>query len=167
MVLCCAETDVRLMGRDALGVRGIQLEGDDCVIGAELYEEGKQLLAVTEKGFGKRTPVEEFLRMGDNGARGPQKRGGKGLKGYLLTEKTGPVAGVRVVSDEDDVMLIEEGGVVIRMAASDINVYRRGTQGVIVMRIGDGSRVIAIERVDKEESETAGEESNESEESEQ
>ncbi len=167
MVLCCAETDVRLMGRDALGVRGIQLEGDDCVIGAELYEEGKQLLAVTEKGFGKRTPVEEFLRMGDNGARGPQKRGGKGLKGYLLTEKTGPVAGVRVVSDEDDVMLIEEGGVVIRMAASDINVYRRGTQGVIVMRIGDGSRVIAIERVDKEESETAGEESNETEESEQ
>ncbi len=167
MVLCCAETDVRLMGRDALGVRGIQLEGDDCVIGAELYEEGKQLLAVTEKGFGKRTPVEEFLRMGDNGARGPQKRGGKGLKGCLLTEKTGPVAGVRVVSDEDDVMLIEEGGVVIRMAASDINVYRRGTQGVIVMRIGDGSRVIAIERVDKEESETAGEESNETEESEQ
>lgn len=156
MVLCCAETDVRLMGRDALGVRGIQLEGDDSVIGAELYEEGKQLLAVTEKGFGKRTPVEEFLRMGENGARGPQKRGGKGLKGYLLTEKTGPVAGVRVVSDEDDVMLIEEGGVVIRMAASDINVYRRGTQGVIVMRIGEGSRVIAIERVDKEETPEEG-----------
>ncbi len=150
MVLCFAETDVRQMGRDALGVRGIQLDEGDCVVGAELFAEGKQLLTVTENGYGKRTPVEDYLRLGDDGVRQPQRRGGKGLKGYMLTAKTGPVAGFRVVDDNDDVMLIEEGGVVIRMAASDINIYQRAAQGVIVMRLENGGRVIALERVDRE-----------------
>lgn len=149
--LCFDENDVRPMGRDALGVRGISLSEGDSVIGAELYEDGKQLLAVTENGFGKRTPVEDYLRTGDDGVRQPQKRGGKGLKAYRLTEKTGPIAGVRVVCEDDDVMLIEDGGVIIRMAASDINIYSRDTQGVIVMRVGDDSRVISIERVEREE----------------
>ena len=152
MALCCDENDVRPMGRDAQGVRGIRLEDGDRVVGAELYQEGKQLLAVTENGYGKRTNVEEYLRTGEDGTRQPQKRGGKGLKAYNLTEKTGPIAGVRVVCDDDDVMLIEDGGVMIRMAASDINIYKRDTQGVIVMRIDEGNRVIALERVEKEES---------------
>ena len=143
------------MGRDALGVRGIRLEEDDRVVGAELYQEGKQLLAVTENGYGKRTAVEEYLRTAEDGSRQPQKRGGKGLIAYNLTEKTGPVAGICVVSDEDDVMLIEDSGVMIRMAASDINVYKRATQGVIVMRVDDGCRVSAVERVEKDEEDPA------------
>lgn len=158
MALCFDENDVRPMGRDALGVRGIRLDEGDQVVGAELYAGGKQLLAVTENGFGKRTAVEDYLRLGEDGERQPQKRGGKGLKAYRITEKTGPVAGVRVVSDEDDVMLIEDGGVIIRMRASDINIYQRDTQGVHVMRLEDGSRVISIERVDREEPEQTEEE---------
>ena len=155
MALCFDENDVRPMGRDALGVRGIRLEEDDRVVGAELYQEGKQLLAVTENGYGKRTAVEEYLRTAEDGSRQPQKRGGKGLIAYNLTEKTGPVAGICVVSDEDDVMLIEDSGVMIRMAASDINVYKRATQGVIVMRVDDGCRVSAVERVEKDEEDPA------------
>ena len=149
--LCFDENDVRPMGRDALGVRGIRLAENDVVIGAELYEEEKQLLIVTENGFGKRTAVEDYLRLTEDGSRQPQKRGGKGLKAYRLTEKTGLIAGVRVVCEDDDVMLIEDGGVIIRMGAKDINVYGRDTQGVIVMRVEEANRVISIERVDKEE----------------
>ena len=107
--------------------------------------------------------MEDYLRLAEDGTRQPQKRGGKGLKAYHITEKTGPIAGVRVVGEEDDVMLIEDGGVIIRMAASDINIYKRDTQGVIVMRVDEGSRVISIERVDREEE--AGEPEQASEES--
>ena len=92
------------------------------------------------------------MRLGENGQRSPQLRGGKGLKNYNLTAKTGRVAGVAVVSEDDDVMLIESGGVLIRMAASDINVYKRDTQGVILMRLEEGSRVISLEPVAREES---------------
>ena len=81
----------------------------------------------------------------------PQNRGGKGLKNYNLTEKTGLVAGIAVVDDSDDVMLIENGGVIIRMAASDINTYGRDTQGVILMRVEEGNQVISLQRTDKEE----------------
>ncbi len=150
LALCFDENDVRPMGRTALGVRGIRLGEGDCVVGAEIYQAGRQLLAVTENGYGKRTPVEDYLRSGE-----VQRRGGKGLKAYQVTAKTGPIAGICVVTDEDDVMLIEEGGVIIRMAASDISVYNRAAQGVIVMRVGEDSRVIAVERVDRDEDEQA------------
>ncbi|MFI3313341.1 MAG: DNA gyrase subunit A [Eubacteriales bacterium] len=153
MALCFDENDVRTMGRDAAGVRGIRMDDGDRVIGAELYAENKELLAVTENGYGKRTAVDEYLRTSEDGEKTPQKRGGKGLKAYHLTEKTGLLAGVRVVDENDDVMLIEDGGVIIRMAASDINTYKRDTQGVIVMRVAEGNRVISIERVDREEEE--------------
>jgi len=152
MAICFAEEDVRPMGRDATGVRGIKLAEDDVVIGAELYEAGKCLLTVTEKGFGKRTAVEEYLRGSDDGG-APQSRGGKGMKNYNITSKTGLVAGIRVVGEDDDVMLIESGGVIIRMPASDISVYGRSTQGVRVMRLEEGSTVIGVERTDKEEDE--------------
>ena len=152
MAICFSESDVRVMGRDAAGVRGIALSDGDYVVGAGIAEEGKQLLTVTELGYGKRTEIAEYMRLGENGQRSPQLRGGKGLKNYNLTAKTGRVAGVAVVGEDDDVMLIESGGVLIRMAASDINIYKRDTQGVILMRLEEGSRVISLEPVAREDS---------------
>ena len=153
MAICFNENDVRIMGRDAAGVRGIALDADDYVVGAGIAAEGKQLLTVTENGYGKRTEIEEYLRLGEDGVRHPQQRGGKGLKNYNLTAKTGLVAGVAIVEDGEDVMLVENGGVLIRMPVDSINIYKRDTQGVILMRVDEGSRVISIERVDREEEE--------------
>ena len=147
MAICFHESDVRPMGRDAAGVRGISLSDGDMVVGAEKAEEGKTLLTVTEKGFGKRTELCEYLRTGPNGEKTAQSRGGKGLKNYNITEKTGKVAGCRVVDETDDVMLIENGGVIIRVAASDINIYKRDVQGVIVMRIEEGNALVSVERI--------------------
>ena len=149
MAICFNENDVRPMGRDAAGVRGIMLTGDDYVVGAEKAEEGKTLLTVTVNGYGKRTELSEYLRTGANGEKCAQSRGGKGLKNYNITPKTGNVAGCRVVSDSDDVMLIENGGVIIRIPAASINVYKRDVQGVIVMRIEEGNQVVSLERVEK------------------
>ena len=148
--ICFSETDVRPMGREAAGVRGIQLSPGDFVVGAEKAEEGKTLLTVTENGYGKRTELTEYLRTGPNGEKTPQSRGGKGLKNYNITPKTGNVAGCRVVSDTDDVMLIENSGVIIRIPAASINVYKRDVQGVIVMRIEEGNQVVSLERVEGE-----------------
>ena len=146
--ICFNENDVRPMGRDAAGVRGIMLTGDDFVVGAEKAEEGKTLLTVTVNGYGKRTELSEYLRTGPNGEKIAQGRGGKGLKNYNITPKTGNVAGCRVVADNDDVMLIENGGVIIRIPASSINIYKRDVQGVIVMRIEEGNQVVSLERVE-------------------
>ena len=155
MAICFNESDVRCMGRDAAGIRGISLNEGDFVVGAEKVEEGKTLLTVTENGYGKRTELAEYLRTGPDGEKVPQSRGGKGLKNYNITSKTGNIAGCRVVGDKDDVMLIENGGVIIRIPASSINVYKRDTQGVIVMRIDEGNKVVSIERVEQEEEEPA------------
>jgi len=151
MAICFNENDVRPMGRDAAGVRGILLTGDDFVVGAEKAEEGKTLLTVTVNGFGKRTELSEYLRTGPNGEKIAQGRGGKGLKNYNITAKTGNVAGCRVVADNDDVMLIENGGVIIRIPAASINIYKRDVQGVIVMRIEEGNQVVSLERVENME----------------
>ena len=155
MVICFNENDVRVMGRDAAGVRGMMLDAGDYVVGAGIAAKGKQLLSVTEYGYGKRTEIEAYLRLGEDGQRRPQNRGGKGLKGYNITAKTGRIAGVAIVDDADDIMLIENGGVLIRMAAADINIYGRDTQGVILMRLEAGSRVISVDRVDREPEESA------------
>ena len=151
--ICFSETDVRPMGRDAAGVKGITLSPGDFVVGAEKAEEGKTLLTVTEKGYGKRTELTEYLRTGPNGEKCAQSRGGKGLKNYNITAKTGNVAGCRVVGENDDVMLIENGGVIIRIPASSINVYKRDVQGVIVIRIEEGNQVVSLERVENMEEE--------------
>ena len=143
MAICFNEADVRCMGRMATGVRGIRLGTDDAVVGAAVAEAGKTLLTVTENGYGKRTPVESYLR-GDE----VQSRGGKGMKNYRLTEKTGAVAGAVVVDEKDDILLIESGGIVLRTPVENISVYGRDTQGVIIMRIEDGNRVIAVQRTD-------------------
>ena len=146
--ICFNENDARPMGRDAVGVRGISLSLGDYVVGAEKAEEGKSLLTVTQRGYGKRTELSEYLRTAADGSRTAQQRGGKGLKNYNITDKTGLVAGCRVVAEDDDVMLIESGGVIIRVPASSINVYKRDVQGVIVMRIEDGNQVVSVERID-------------------
>ncbi len=148
MAICFNENDVRPMGRDAGGVKGITLSEGDFVVGAEKAEAGKTLLTITEKGYGKRTRLQDYLRTGPDGEKIPQSRGGKGLKNYNITPKTGNVAGCRVVGDGDDIMVIESGGVIIRTPASNINIYKRDVQGVIVMRVGEGSKVVSLERVE-------------------
>ncbi len=149
MAICFNEQDVRCMGRMATGVRGIRLGENDCVVGAAVAEEGKTLLTVTENGYGKRTPVESYLR-GD----AVQSRGGKGMKNYRLTEKTGPVAGAAVVGEDEDVLLVESGGVVIRMPVSGISIYGRDTQGVILMRVEEENRVISLQSTEAASEET-------------
>ena len=145
--ICFAETDIRPMGRDAVGVRGIRLRDGDYVVGAARAREGACLLSVTENGYGKRTPIEEYIRGGGE----PQRRGGMGLKNYNCTEKTGPVADVKVVDDADDLLVISDDGTIIRMACDGISVYGRATQGVRIMRVAEGSRVISIARTQREE----------------
>ena len=154
LAICFNENDVRCMGRIAAGVRGIRLSADDIVIGAAVAEPGKCLLTVTENGFGKRTAIEQYMR-GDE----VQSRGGKGMRNYHLTDKTGLVAGAVVVSEDDDVLLIESGGVIIRTPVRNIGVYGRDTRGVTIMRIEDGARVIAIQRTEgaEEDEEDAAE----------
>jgi DNA gyrase subunit A len=159
MAICFCESDVRPMGRAAAGVRGIRLRKGDYCVGAARAREGGSLLTVTEKGYGKRTPIEEYLRgvACEGGEREAQNRGGIGLKNYNITEKTGKIADVKVVDDNDDVLIISDDGTIIRMAASDISTYSRATQGVKLMRINENARVISIARTEKEE-ETDGEE---------
>ena len=155
MAICFNENDVRPMGRDAAGVRGISLGSGDYVVGAEKAEEGKTLLTVTENGYGKRTELQAYLRTGANGEKTAQSRGGKGLKNYNIPLQTGAVAGCCVVGENGDVMLIENGGVIIRIPARDINVYKRDVQGVIVMRIEEGNKVVGIQGVTAEDTEEA------------
>ena len=148
MAICFDEKDVRPMGRTATGVRGIRLREGDYCMGAARVSEGCSLLSVTENGFGKRTEMEEYLR-GNDGL--PQRRGGMGVKNYNVTEKTGKVADVKVVCDTDDVLLISDDGTIIRMGAETISTFRRATQGVRLMRLADGSKVISVARTDKED----------------
>lgn len=149
--ICFRETDIRPMGRAATGVRGIKLRAGDYCVGAARAREGGALLSVTENGYGKRTPIEEYLRGGEDAA--PQKRGGKGLKNYNITSKTGKVADVKVVDDNDDVLLISDDGTIIRMAADSISTFGRATQGVRLMKVFDGSKVISVARTEKEDAE--------------
>ncbi|MCD7767216.1 MAG: DNA gyrase subunit A [Oscillospiraceae bacterium] len=146
--ICFPEVDIRPMGRDAVGVRGIRLREGDYVVDAARARENGMLLSVTENGYGKRTPLTEYLR-GDT----TQHRGGMGMKNYNITEKTGKVAAVRVVDDTDDILIISDDGTIIRVPAESINVFSRATQGVRLMRVAEGSRVISIARTDHAEPE--------------
>ncbi len=139
-----SEEDVRPMGRTAGGVRAINLEEDDEVVSMSLVQPGEKLLAVTEKGYGKRTPVEEYKI---------QSRGGKGLLTYdkAKFKKTGKLIGAMVVDDEDEVLLINSNGVIIRIKAADVSVLGRATQGVKIMRVGDGDSIISMAKVVREE----------------
>ena len=142
MACCFDENDVRTMGREAVGVRGIRLRQGDYVIGAARADEGKTVLSITERGFGKRTPVEEYRVTG---------RGGIGVKNYEVTDKTGPVVGMKVVGGQEDLLLVTEKGILIRTGVDKIRIAGRSTQGVIVMRFKEeGDRVISLALTDKD-----------------
>ena len=142
--ICFDENEVRAMGRTATGVRGIRLSEGDYVIGAARARKGAYVLSITENGYGKRTPVEEFTI---------HHRGGGGMMLHNLTAKTGLVAGIAVVDGDNDVMIITDDGVIIRTGCEEIRECGRGSQGVIVMRTGEDVKVIAIARTNKEEDE--------------
>ena len=141
-----AEGDMRAMGRAAMGVRSIELAEGDEVIDLAVVEEGAQVLAITENGYGKRTKVEEYRL---------QQRGGKGIKAMNLTAKTGKLAAQLLVHDDEDLMIITVDGTVIRTPVDSISELGRNTQGVRLMRVGEDSKVICVARAEKETEEEA------------
>ncbi len=132
-----SEKDVRPMGRIASGVRAIKLDKDDEVVSMELVEPDQQLMVVTENGFGKRTPVEEYKI---------QVRGGKGLLTYDKAKfsKTGALIGAMVVDESDEILMINSDGIIIRIRASEVSILGRATQGVKIMKVDEGSKIVAI-----------------------
>ena len=148
--VCFDETDVRAMGRIAVGVRGIRLRDGDYVVGAARADADKTVLSITERGFGKRTPVEEYRIT---------NRGGLGIRNYMVTEKTGPIVGIKVVDGTEDLLLVTAAGILIRTPVENIRVAGRATQGVIIMRFKEeGDRVISMALADHEEKADAPEE---------
>jgi len=147
--VCFDENDVRPMGRTAVGVRGIRLREGDYVVGAARAEGGYEVLSITEKGFGKKTPVEEYRVTG---------RGGLGVRNYMVTEKTGPVIGIKVVDSSEDLLLVTQAGILIRTPVANIRSAGRATQGVIVMRFKEeGDQVIAMALTEHEAAEISTE----------
>ena len=141
--VCFDETDVRAMGRTAVGVRGIRLRDGDYVIGAARADDGKTVLSITEKGYGKRTPIEEYRIT---------NRGGLGIRNYMVTDKTGCVVGMKLVDGTEDLLLVTAAGILIRTPVDSIRIAGRATQGVIVMRFKEeGDRVISLALADPEE----------------
>ena len=141
--VCFDETDVRAMGRTAVGVRGIRLRDGDYVIGAARADDGKTVLSITEKGYGKRTPIEEYRIT---------NRGGLGIRNYMVTDKTGCVVGMKLVDGTEDLLLVTAAGILIRTPVESIRIAGRATQGVIVMRFKEeGDRVISLALADPEE----------------
>ena len=148
--VCFDETDVRAMGRTAVGVRGIRLREGDYVIGAARADADKTVLSITENGYGKRTPIEEYRIT---------NRGGMGIRNYMVTDKTGPVVGMKVVDGTEDLLLVTAAGILIRTPVENIRVAGRATQGVIVMRFKEeGDRVISLALADPEEKQPEPEE---------
>ncbi len=142
--VCFDESDVRPMGRDAMGVRGIRLREGDYVVGAARAKPGQEVLSITERGYGKRTSVEEYRIT---------NRGGIGIKNYMVTDKTGPVVGIKVVDGSEDLLLMTQSGILIRTHVDSIRMAGRATQGVIVMRFKEeGDRVISMALAGREES---------------
>ena len=152
LAVCFDENDVRVMGRDAYGVRGIKLRDGDYVVGAARATAGKTVLSITENGYGKRTPVEEYRIT---------NRGGLGIKNYAVTEKTGPVVGIKVVDGSEDLLLVTAAGILIRTHVDTIRIAGRATQGVIVMRFKEeGDQVISLALAEREEEESTTPEEN-------
>ncbi|TQQ84586.1 DNA gyrase subunit A [Peptacetobacter hominis] len=139
-----AEKDVRAMGRTAMGVKGITLSDDDIVVSMGLCSEGQDVLVVSENGYGKRTDIEEYRT---------QIRGGKGLKTYNISEKTGCLAGAEMVNEDDELMIINSDGVLIRIKVSDISIFKRVTSGVKLMNLDDDVTIVSIAKANLEEDE--------------
>ncbi len=148
MAVCFNESDLRPLGRNAMGVRGIRLREGDYVVGAGNSLAGEAVLTITENGYGKRTLLSEYSIHG---------RGGIGIKNYQVTDKTGGIADVKMVNPGEDILVISDDGTIIRMAVDHISVLGRSTQGVRIMRLAEGSRVISIERTEREQSEDEAE----------
>ena len=142
MSICFNEKDIRRVGRTAMGVIGIRLKPEDYVVSMDLVRDKKDLLVVTENGFGKRTPIDDYR---------VQRRGGKGIKTYKITEKTGNIIGARTVTDDDEIMIINSEGIIIRLEVKDISKMGRNTQGVTLMKIEGENKAVAISLVDKED----------------
>ena len=145
MCITFDEKDVRPVGRSAQGVLGIRLDDDDIVIGMESIlanNKSATLLAITENGFGKRTELEEYR---------VQNRGGRGVITYKITPKTGNIVGIRMASEDEDVMLITNSGTIIRIKVKDVSILGRATQGVTLMRTTGEERVVSIETIAPEE----------------
>ena len=149
MAVCFNESDLRPLGRNAMGVRGIRLREGDYVVGAGNSLAGEAVLTITEKGYGKRTLLSEYSIHG---------RGGIGIKNYQVTDKTGGIADVKMVNPGEDILVISDDGTIIRMAVDHISMLGRSTQGVRIMRLAEGSRVISIERTEREQGEDEAEE---------
>ena len=149
MAVCFNESDLRPLGRNAMGVRGIRLREGDYVVGAGNSLAGEAVLTITENGYGKRTLLSEYSIHG---------RGGIGIKNYQVTDKTGGIADVKMVNPGEDILVISDDGTIIRMAVDHISVLGRSTQGVRIMRLAEGSRVISIERTEREQGEDEAEE---------
>ncbi|MBF1179463.1 MAG: DNA gyrase subunit A [[Eubacterium] sulci] len=147
-----SEKDVRPMGRIASGVRAIKLDKDDEVVSMELVEPEQQLMVVTENGFGKRTPVEEYKI---------QVRGGKGLLTYDKAKfsKTGALIGAMVVDESDEILMINSDGIIIRIRASEVSILGRATQGVKIMKVDEGSKIVAIAKAIRDDEDEAEESS--------
>ena len=143
------ETDVRSTGRVSMGVRGMNLTDNDVVIGMQIESQGKDMLIVSERGMGKRTDMDEFTR---------QNRGGKGVKCYKITEKTGNVVGMKAVDEDSEIMIINTEGIIIRMKCSDISVYGRITSGVKLINLKENDTVASVAKVRKASAEIDGEE---------
>ena len=142
MAVCFDENQIRPMGRNSMGVRGIRLRAGDYVVGAARAKADRAVLTITENGYGKRTPVEEYTI---------HNRGGLGMKNYLVTEKTGPIVGVKVVDGSEDLLLVTQSGTLIRTDVDGIRMVGRASQGVIVMRFKEeGDKVVAMSLAEKE-----------------
>ena len=142
-----SESNVRAMGRTARGVRGISLREDDNVKGVAVVTAGKQLITITENGFGKRTDFDDFRAM--------KNRGGFGVICHNINEKTGRLAGINTVDENDDIMMITNSGTIIRTPVKDIPIYSRGASGVIVMRLAEGQSIVNFTKVASAEEEAA------------
>jgi DNA gyrase subunit A len=135
MAIRFKEEDVRPMGRTAYGVRGIQLRDGDEVVGMKVVSEGATILTVCERGFGKRTELDEYRK---------QSRGGIGLKNVQTSDRNGPVVGIACVSDKDELLIVTEQGQIIRMTAGDLRPIGRDTQGVRLIDLAEGDRVVSV-----------------------
>ena len=142
MAIRFSESDIRLMGRVSMGVKSIELAEDDEVVGLAVVHAGTKVLSITQNGYGKRTDVEEYRL---------QSRGGKGILAMKLTEKTGLLAAQLLVREDEDLMVITDDGTIIRLPVESISVLSRNTQGVRVMRVAEGSRIVGVKQTDRED----------------
>ena len=133
------EKDVRPVGRNSYGVRGIRLGKDDTVVALIIAEDNKTVLTITENGYGKRTSIEEYRFT---------NRGGKGVRNIICSPRNGKVADVKTVTDEDEIMIVSKNGILIRIPVKNINVIGRNTQGVRIMKLEQGDKVVGFAKVE-------------------